>query len=297
MCIFGIFEGMNPDTLKDIGEPEDYFQGRGHLFPFPTPKEILLFVRRDRKNLQQNALQNRSHHRWVLMFNLGTAGQVHVDQHTLRLSPGEAVLIQPFQFHHFTHLESEPLLWLFCTFELESAPILDPLRYQVVPVEDRVLSARHALLAAWRSMEEKESTESLSGARLQAALLTLLLELRESVQTTAPYPRTEPKNRLLEKLNRLLDRRADRPQTVSGLADQLSMSSSALRVKFQEVAGVPLGAYLKSHRIHRAMLFLRTTDQSVGMIATEVGYSSPPAFSRAFLAATGKTPLNYRRDV
>ncbi len=65
---------MNEDLL-DIKEPENYFLGLGKN-QLPTPTDVLLYLRRSKDMLQQEALQNRSHHRAVLAFNLGTSGQI-----------------------------------------------------------------------------------------------------------------------------------------------------------------------------------------------------------------------------
>jgi AraC family transcriptional activator of mtrCDE len=41
---------------------------------------------------------------------------------------------------------------------------------------------------------------------------------------------------------------------------------------------------------------LRTTDQSVGMVAVSVGYRSESAFVKAFRLATSSTPARFRRN-
>lgn len=275
-----------------IREPHDYFKGRGSLSGIPTPGNILLFVRGEKTTLQQQALQNRSHHRWVLMFNLKTAGQVHVDHRSHTLHPGQALLVMPFQFHHFTHLESSRMEWLFCTFELEPTPLLDRLRHRVVDVGDEVLQARDRMLTLWNELETDPAPDPARSALLQATLLHLLLELRQCVNTLPPAVNTPPGNRLLETVNRLLD--GDPSRSINHLAAHLNISESGLRARFRETAGVPLGQYLRNVRINRAMALLRTTDLPVSEVATESGFASPQAFSRAFKDATTQNPREYR---
>jgi AraC family transcriptional regulator len=119
------------EALHQIEEPKDYFTGIGKS-QLPTPTDILLFLRTKKNKLQQEALQNRSHHRFVLAFNLATEGHVHVDHLSLPFNPGQALLILPYQFHHFSQLASAKLKWLFCTFELEPKTFLEPLRNRVI---------------------------------------------------------------------------------------------------------------------------------------------------------------------
>lgn len=283
-----------PDEWADIREPEDYFRGRGHLPALPTPTDVLLFVRRERSHLQQRALQNRSHHRWVLILNLQTRGQVHVDHRTHPLRPGQALLVTPYQFHHFTHLESGNLLWLFCTFELDSSPLLDPLRHRVVSVGGEALHARRRLLEAWRGTGTPDGADPVDGPLLQTEALRLLLLLRRDAGTRVPGAAAPAGRRLLETVNRQLAAGGNRPRSIGGLADRLGVSESTLRARFRETAGVPLGHYLRNYRINRAMALLRTTSLPVSEVSEEAGFTSPQAFSRAFRQATGRAPRDYR---
>ena len=119
------------ESLINLIEPQDYFSGVGKS-QLPTPTHVLLFLRKTKTMLQQEALQNRSHHRFVLAFNLETEGHVHIDNLALPFKPGQALLILPYQFHHFSQLASNRLQWLFCTFELEPRTFLEPMRNRVV---------------------------------------------------------------------------------------------------------------------------------------------------------------------
>ena len=286
-----------PDTewTGAIEEPKDYFRGRGHVPALPSPTDILLFVRRERSRLQQEALQNRSHHRWVLILNLRTPGQVHVDHRTHSLRPGEALLVMPYQFHHFTHLHSRKLLWLFCTFELGPAPLLETLRHQVVSLGPEAEQTLRRLLESWRAAGAPAS-DPAPGLLLQTTVLTLLLELRRRAGCRPPGESPPPGTRLLETVNRLLDARGTRTLSIAALAERLGMSESSLRTRFRSEAGVPLGEYLRNFRINRAMALLRNSDLPVAEVACETGFASPQAFSRAFRKATGRTPRDYRKS-
>ena len=289
-----IFFRMHDLETLQLREPEDYFQGRGSMEGLTAPRNVLLFTRRDRNRLQQEALQNRSHHRWVLILNLETAGQVHVDHRTHPLHPGQALLVRPFQFHHYTHLESSTLLWLFCTFELDPNPLLDPLRRQPVTLGENALMLRKRLVKIWTLTETDHASDPALEPLLQATLLPLLLELRllaRSEQNPVPF---SEKNRLVEHINCMLDDQKFRNASIADLASELNLSGSGLRAKFQKTAGVPLGAYLRNYRINRAMELLRTTDLPIAEIAGEAGFSSPQAFSRAFREAIGSAPRAYR---
>ncbi len=273
-------------SLLKLEEPEDYFQGVGKD-KLPTPTDILLFFRPTREKLQQEALQNRSHHRFVLAFNLKTEGHVHVDHLSLPFQPGQALLIHPYQFHHFSHLASPTLKWLFCTFELEPGTFLEPLRNRVVDLSDKAQQLITHLLKEWHQEHQPEA--------LQAILLHLLLSLKLDRKKTGSDLPPEPAESLLRNINRQLAEWRGRAVRVANLADALHLSESWLRVRFKETAGIPLGSYIQNYRLNRAMALLRTTRLSIADVAEEAGFGSPQAFSRIFKKETGQTPRTYRK--
>jgi AraC family transcriptional regulator len=278
---------MNRELLQ-IEDPSDYFTGIGKE-RLPTPTDVLLFLRTTKDKLQQEALQNRSHHRFVLAFNLESEGHVHVNNLALPFDPGQALLILPYQFHHFSLLNSVTLKWLFCTFELAPRTFLEPLRNRVVIVQERTTSALKELLEEWH----RPASELHSG-QVQTALLHLLLCMKQDrQQTTTDLPR-EPEDNLLRAVNRLMAEWRGRTVVVADLAEALAFSESRLRVLFKEAAGIPLGSYIQNYRLNRAMALLNTSQLSIADVAEEAGFGSPQAFSRIFKKEVGLTPRAYR---
>lgn len=276
------------DKLLQIKEPDDYFSGVGQN-QLPTPTHVLLFLRTNKGMLQQEALQNRSHHRFVLAINLETAGHVHVDNLVLPFKPGQALMILPYQFHHFSQLAAHDLKWLFCTFEFEPRTFLEPLRNRVVDIGIKTKKAYEELLTEWHQPQTE-----LQAEQLQADLLHLLLSLKQDCHETNSDLPPEPEGNLLRSVNRFMAERRGQAVVVADLARALDYSESRLRVLFREAAGIPLGAYIQNYRLNRAMALLRNTDRCIADIAEEAGFGSPQAFSRIFKNATGHTPRAYR---
>jgi len=283
--------------LFGIDEPENYFTGLGNS-QLPSPTSVLLFLRTSKKKLQQHALQNRSHHRFVLAINLGTEGHVHLDNLDMPFKPGQALLILPYQFHHFSKLASTKLKWLFCTFELEAQGLLEPLRNRVLDMQDSSSlqlddlpgQLLEQLLEIWRMPRV-----GLQAAQLQACLLSLLISLRRLGDQSEPALWPETDDNLLRTVHLLLAQWRARSVTVADLAGELRFSESRLRVLFKQTAGIPLGAYIKNYRLNRAMALLRTSALPIATIAEEAGFGSPQAFSRIFKKETGHTPRSYRQ--
>ena len=80
--------------------------------------------------------------------------------------------------------------------------------------------------------------------------------------------------------------------TVEKLAALCGMSRSRFARQFHAVIGCPPAQYLNQQRIRRAQALLRQ-GKLVQDIALEVGYSSQPAFTRAFRAATRLSPRDW----
>ena len=84
------------------------------------------------------------------------------------------------------------------------------------------------------------------------------------------------------------------PWTVEKLAATGGTSRAAFAHRFKELVGESPIAFLTEWRVSIAADLLRSGDASVGAVATEVGYSTPYAFSSAFKRIKGVSPSRYR---
>jgi AraC-like DNA-binding protein len=80
---------------------------------------------------------------------------------------------------------------------------------------------------------------------------------------------------------------------ITVVAKQLRMSTRTLKRKLAE-HHTTYSAIRDDLRRQRALLLLDNRDLSIGEIATKLGYSELPNFSRAFKKWTGLTPVAYR---
>jgi AraC-like DNA-binding protein len=84
--------------------------------------------------------------------------------------------------------------------------------------------------------------------------------------------------------------------SVEELAKGAGLSRSTLAERFTERVGIPPMQYLAQWRIQLAASLLRSSTSSLAEIATQVGYGSEFALSRAFKRAVGSAPAAYRRN-
>lgn len=83
--------------------------------------------------------------------------------------------------------------------------------------------------------------------------------------------------------------------TVEELARRAAVSRSTMAARFTRAVGQAPLDYLTSWRIDLAADRLRTTDDTLAVIARATGYGSESALSTAFKRRTGTSPASYRR--
>ena len=92
----------------------------------------------------------------------------------------------------------------------------------------------------------------------------------------------------------LIHEHCQEPWTVATLAVRVGMSRSAFSAEFAQLVGEPPLKYLTRWRMHRAARLLRLDHTSLAQIATQVGYESEAAFSKAFKRWMDESPGAYR---
>lgn len=96
---------------------------------------------------------------------------------------------------------------------------------------------------------------------------------------------------------RLLHDDPAHPWTVGDLAAKVGVSRATFARRFTELVGQPPLTYLTQWRLKLAADLLREPRNTVGTIATAVGYSTAFALSAAFTRERGESPREYRTRV
>ena len=85
--------------------------------------------------------------------------------------------------------------------------------------------------------------------------------------------------------------------TIEELAKQVGLSRSVLAERFTDLVGIPPMQYLAKWRMQIASGLLSGGSANVATVASEIGYESEAAFSRAFKKMVGVPPSVWRRRV
>ncbi|MCB1122065.1 MAG: helix-turn-helix transcriptional regulator [Verrucomicrobiae bacterium] len=283
------------DALN-LATPADYFTGRT-AEDICIPRNLIVFSRKTTRDLQRKSFDGYPHHRYVLIFNLMTEGTVNVDGIHWRIKPQNALLVFPYQFHHFIDLADSNLLWLFITFEMEVPTAMQAFRHRVLQMDARC----HDLLA--RIIQHYESgIGERAKRRLTLDCALIINHLREQVHAEPGLPVREgdldnPSNRLIRSIQHHLSQHSDSLQSVADIARELNMSESNLRAVFRQQFNISLGAYIKNFRAHQAIQLMQNPNLTFTDIAFELGFTTLSSFSRFFANTIGVSPREYRNNV
>jgi AraC-like DNA-binding protein len=84
--------------------------------------------------------------------------------------------------------------------------------------------------------------------------------------------------------------------TVERLSEDVGLSRSSLHERFMQLIGQPPMQYLTNWRMQLAASRLRDTSAKLMEVASDVGYESEAAFSRAFKRVSGLSPGAWRKQ-
>ncbi len=284
--------------VKNLGMPENLYSGAGGVLT-ELPREILAF---HRGSAFEGGVASR-HHRYVLVFCLQEPRGVILDGRVFPLSPGQGMLIFPYQGHYYTSAPPEgDFSWLFVTFELANASQVGVLRNHPFEMTDE----------AWRGLQslvDEVHSNRKSAARTSGLVnLKLAMLLAEFVQARHDQPAFlrdndddevagDPRDvGFMQGVCEYVYANLDADLSMETIATHMSLSASRLQAKFRETLGRPLGEFIRNVRINAACSYLHSSDMTVSEISRTVGFQSLFSFSRAFKRKMSCSPLNYRKQ-
>lgn len=263
-----------------IPTPLDYFCGC-RWTPSALPDNVLLFVRKTGYDINQDS-QNTFHSRNVLLIPLEGSGRVVVNGQVSQLEPGFCLFIEPYQFHHYTGVQTGGLCWLFVTFDGD-----DKLAGGVTRIPEPEVFAGDllALMRAWLHKPQE--------ARTIALRLAVILEGLRGGTPEAWRLKSSRDESLLLRVHQLVLSHLSAPLDIRGMSRLVGLSESSLRGQFRRISGHSIGNFQQRIRLLEASKMLRQKNCSVGETAAACGWESPYSFSRAFSAYWGMAPKQF----
>jgi AraC-like DNA-binding protein len=280
-----------PSYIKD---PKSYYDGVD-LPDRVICRNVIVFDRLTRRALQQQHLANRMHHRYVLIRVLKTPGVVSVDGQSFQLNEGDAVLVAPYQFHHFIDLQSDQLRWLFITFDLEQGEsMLADLSYRSLQPDQ----AAHRWWGEIAQLWVRKSSEHRS--ELMPMLDRMLTRLQSTMAARVPGGddvRMDSKNEWIVGIEALIIRSVREGWTFEEVAQRAGFSERHLRNRFEQQMGLSLRDYRSNYQFHTAISLMRDAKRSLSDIAELSGFNSQSVFTRFIRRMAELTPRELCRQV
>jgi AraC family transcriptional regulator len=280
-----------PSYIKD---PKSYYDGVD-LPDRVICRNVIVFDRLTRRALQQQHLANRMHHRYVLIRVLKTPGVVSVDGQSFQLNEGDAVLVAPYQFHHFIDLQSDQLRWLFITFDLEQGEsMLADLSYRSLQPDQ----AAHRWWGEIAQLWVRKSSEHRS--ELMPMLDRMLTRLQSTMAARVPGgddARLDSKNEWIVGIEALIIRSVREGWTFEEVAQRAGFSERHLRNRFEQQMGLSLRDYRSNYQFHTAISLMRDAKRSLSDIAELSGFNSQSVFTRFIRRMAELTPRELCRQV
>lgn len=249
-------------------------------------------------------------------------GLFRLDDLNLRAEPGLLFLINPGQWHQFISL-SETFSYDAITFEFQSVdgtPCTWPLWRLFAPAHQEVM--RQAFADGPLSVPDRlkpwvrtafgaamppghgsgESTFLYHPAgREGLVVVTFLQDLGEIIQRALPGAEEPPspleggfQRRLVDQAVRFMNENFTRPLTLDDIARHFHIHPVYFSQLFKAEIGLPPRQYLLRLRLSHARRLLGQTDLAIRDVAVASGFRNVAYFSRAFRAAQGMSPSEYR---
>ncbi|GAA4722933.1 AraC-type DNA-binding protein [Promicromonospora umidemergens] len=226
---------------------------------------------------------------WGLVLSGAVTLETAGDRRTIL--PGDAVLVDPRTAHRLTADVETDLVHGDLRRSVTSTPLPSPLVQRRFGKEHRGIVA--LVTTCPLSVQCRVDRFASAYAGLIGAAISSLSPPPERAgdQGAVRGPADDPQ---VAEVVAALAARPGEPWNLDRMAALVHLSRSALTDRFRRATGHSPMRMLREVRMHRARLLLTKQCLAVTRVAFEVGYGSVAAFSRAFAADHGVSPLAWR---
>lgn len=226
------------------------------------------------------ATPRHCHERAQLIYAIAGVMQVTTDDGTWVVPTNRAVWVPAGEMHVTRHRTPVSMRTLYIA--RDAAPDL-PLHCGVVEVQPLL---RELILAA--TEQAPDAPDPTGRYRLLEQLILHELATLPAIPLHLPLPR----DRRLAAICDALQKAPDSAETLDDWADRVGASRRTLARHFQAETGMSFGAWRQQLRLIEALTRL-AAGQPVTLVAQDLGYDSPSAFTAMFRRALGCTPSRY----
>ncbi|MGT2926297.1 helix-turn-helix transcriptional regulator [Streptococcus cuniculipharyngis] len=217
-----------------------------------------------------------------------------VDGISYHLERNDAILYQRNQSHSQSVVVDKTTTYITILFNMT---LLDTQFF------DRVFHLTQGQIAQLETFvriseeENKPYKNDLLLGHLKLFILSLIFESSSQTEQSSPISSMKEKydQDIFQKLTAYIKEKPD--IRVADLSETFGISRSNIQTLFQRFMGMAPHTYIGQQRLKQAKILMRDSSYSLAEIAVLSGYSSLPAFSRAFKTTFGYSPSQYSKKL
>ncbi len=147
--------------------------------------------------------------------------------------------------------------------------------------------------------EEFMNTQPMRGTALIYAvgILAVLFNRIDTSKNRKDLETDSAKRRLMRRFVTRLNTRYATHDSVRDYAQDLGVTTTHLTRVCRETAGKPATKFIREKTMEEARYLLRETDAKIGVIARDLGFTSPAYFTRVFTETYGHSPMAFRKSL
>ncbi len=225
-----------------------------------------------------------SHPRAQLIHALEGVIAINIDNKTYLLPPGRALWVPVNVRHQLTMKGNVAIRTLYVAPEEHTKWL------PAEPVVIQVSSLLKELIIRAIALPTLYQEEGPDGLLMALALEELRIAREQPLEIPLPQ---DP--RLLMLVDKLMDSPGNQV-SVESWAAEANMTARTLSRQFTKEVGMSPGVWIQQARLTCSLVSL-CLGKPVGVVALDLGYSSPSAYINAFKKVFGVTPGEYIKDV
>ena len=294
---------MTEKSKQEVVPEKDIYVNSGYLFnsrvPFREKKKPLRILSAGTYQLytwpKLPTLRPRGRVDWQIIYIAAGKGHFVLDGREVIVPAGNMILYQPKQVQDYFYFGKDKTQVWFVHFT--GREIRNILKHYKIPTDCYIL---HTGLSQeyenlFRRMRDELVNfswgyEEMLTYLFRELLLTMHRRMTESAPRVSGFIQDE-----IDRARTYFEEHYNKEISIEQYAVSRNMSTSWFNRSFRSAMGTSPMKYILNIRIRNAQTLLETTDYSISVIASLVGYDNPMYFSRLFRKAKGMSPSRYRK--
>ena len=294
---------MTEKNKQEVMSEKDIYVNSGYLFnsrvPFREKKKPLRILSAGTYQLYTRpklpTMRPRGRVDWQLIYIAAGKGHFILDGKEVIVPAGNMILYQPKQVQDYFYFGKDKTQVWFVHFT--GREIRNILKHYRIPTDCYIL---HTGLSQeyedlFRKMRDERvkcswGYEEMLTYLFRELLLTMHRRMTENAPRVTGFSQDE-----IDRARTYFEEHYKEEISIEQYAVSRNMSTSWFNRSFRSAMGTAPMKYILNIRIRNAQTFLETTDYSISVIASLVGYDNPMYFSRLFRKAKGMSPSKYRK--